>query len=323
MTYPPQQQPYGGQDPYGQYGYGSTAQFGGGYPPPPPPKKNTGAIVAVIAVVVLVAGLGITGFVAPGFFLADDKQTTTEPSTPPKTTKSSEEPGGGAEPEDTLKAVADGLESHDGDALGDLACADAESGVKSAIDDVDAVDEARLKDTEKNGDDEVIGLVEVTVGSESGDFEVTVLDDGGWCWQDITGSVGDEDPDEPTASSKPVEPTGGPTGTPSASGKPVDGAALNYAKTFLDAVNGGDAETAKSMLCADGIKKASDVDDLLAADPKNLAVNPEVEGNSASPESYQLYLSGSVDGREMEGHSGNLWIVAYTGSWCVHAFRAI
>jgi len=55
MSYP--QQPYGGQDPYGQsYGQGQPPygqqpqygqpQFGGGFTPGEPPKKNTGMIVA-------------------------------------------------------------------------------------------------------------------------------------------------------------------------------------------------------------------------------------------------------------------------------------
>lgn len=321
VTYPPQQPPFGNQDPYGQYG--NTAQFGGGgYPPPPPPKKNTGAIVAVIvAVLVVVAGVGITGFVAPGFFLADEQTPPpTTPKDPPKTGSSSAEPKGGDGPEETLEAVADGLASQDADGLKDLACADARSGVDEAIDDLDAVDDARLVDSREEADDEAVGLVEVTVGTESGKFEVTVVDDGGWCWQDITGPIGN-DPEDPTTSTAPPPPGSG-DGTPTAGGKPVEAAALAYAQSFLDAVNGGDPETAKTMLCTDGNSTAADVDELFAADPQNLAINPEVDGNTSSPESYQLYLSGTVDGRELQGHESNLWIVAYSGSWCVHGFRA-
>ena len=55
MAYPPQQ---------GQYGY----------PQGGPPKKDRAPLIAgLIFVVALLAGLGITGFVAPGFFLSDDK----------------------------------------------------------------------------------------------------------------------------------------------------------------------------------------------------------------------------------------------------------
>jgi hypothetical protein len=84
VTYP--QQPPGGQNPYGQPGpgYGNPyppypGGYGGGFGPPPPPPKKTGVVVAVVAVAVLVlGGLGITGFVAPGFFLSSDDDTTTE-----------------------------------------------------------------------------------------------------------------------------------------------------------------------------------------------------------------------------------------------------
>src|SRR4051794_39021692 len=104
MTYPPQG-PYGQQqpDPYGQ----QQPQYGGGYQQQPhyhpnaqcdrsaqyggaqdgggygqcgglgggqqPPKNNKGPIIAIVTIVVLIlAGVGITGFVAPGFFLSDD-----------------------------------------------------------------------------------------------------------------------------------------------------------------------------------------------------------------------------------------------------------
>jgi hypothetical protein len=57
MAYPQQQ--------HGPYGY---QQPGG-----PPPKNNAPAIAVTIVLVAVLAGLGITGFVAPGFFLSDDK----------------------------------------------------------------------------------------------------------------------------------------------------------------------------------------------------------------------------------------------------------
>lgn len=56
MTYPQQQGPHGYHQPGG-----------------PPPKNNAPAIAVAIVVVAVLAGIGITGFVAPGFFLSDDK----------------------------------------------------------------------------------------------------------------------------------------------------------------------------------------------------------------------------------------------------------
>jgi hypothetical protein len=78
VTYP--QQPPGGHHPYGQPqpGYGPHVQpYGGGFGTPPP--KKTGVVVAVVVIAVLVlGGLGITGFVAPGFFLSADDDGGTE-----------------------------------------------------------------------------------------------------------------------------------------------------------------------------------------------------------------------------------------------------
>jgi hypothetical protein len=109
MTYP---QPPGGQNPHGWpgppgAGHGPSGQFpshqyggihGGGFGAPPP-KNKTGVVVAIVAIGVLVlGGLGITGFVAPGFFLSaqdDDNVPTFEPSStepsPPETDESTDE----------------------------------------------------------------------------------------------------------------------------------------------------------------------------------------------------------------------------------------
>ena len=308
MTYP--QQPYGGQDPYAGYGdYG---------PPPPPPKKNTAAVVSLIAVIVLVlAGLGITGFVAPGFFLsASDGEPGGDPTTKPTTTSTSAEPDdSGAE--DALAAVTDGLDSQDEDALEDVACADAEPVIAEAIEDVDKVTAAELVDTEEIADDEVRGNLEITVGDESGEVDVTVIQvDDEWCWQNIE-LVGEPETSEPTKPS-----TGPGDGTPTAGGKPVSAAALAAMQTFLDAVNAGDAAAAKGTLCGDAISTAADVDELVGYDP-DLAIDPEMEGISSGDQSVQLYLRGTAKGQELEGYSTNLWVTNYDGPWCVHGFRVV
>jgi hypothetical protein len=62
MAYPPQQ----GQQQYGAYPR-QQGPYGG-----PPQKDKAPLIATVIFVVAVLAGLGITGFVAPGFFLSDD-----------------------------------------------------------------------------------------------------------------------------------------------------------------------------------------------------------------------------------------------------------
>jgi hypothetical protein len=64
MTYPPQQgQPYGGYP-------GQPGPYGR------PPKDRAPVIATVIFLVAVLAGVGITGFVAPGFFLGDDDRSS-------------------------------------------------------------------------------------------------------------------------------------------------------------------------------------------------------------------------------------------------------
>ncbi|MFC4857756.1 hypothetical protein [Actinophytocola glycyrrhizae] len=314
MTYP--QQPYGGQDPYAGYG-------GYGAPPPPPPrKKNTAAIVAVVAaVVVVLAGLGITGFVAPGFFLSDDDTPTGGSPTTTQPTTSSAEPGtDGAE--EVLSAVADGLDTQDKDALSDVACTDAASVVEEAIDDADNVTGAELVDTEEIADDEVMGTLEVSVDDRTGEFAVTVTEvDGEWCWQDIELVEGPETSEPTKPTTKPSGPGGG-GGEPTAGGKPVPADALAAMQSFLDAVNAGDAAAAKGTLCGDAISTPADVDELVGYDP-DLAIDPAMDGISSGDKSVQLYLHGTAKGQELEGYSTNLWVTSYDGPWCVHAFRAV
>ncbi|MDT8910705.1 hypothetical protein [Amycolatopsis sp. PS_44_ISF1] len=75
QPHPTQQYPQPGWDPnqqqYGQ-GYGGPGGPGG----PGPQKNKTALWIGIAVAVVLVVALGITGFVAPGFFLSKDDTTT-------------------------------------------------------------------------------------------------------------------------------------------------------------------------------------------------------------------------------------------------------
>jgi hypothetical protein len=304
MTYP---QPPGGQFPQGPYGglYGA-----------PPPKKNTGAIVAVVAVVVLALGaLGITGFVAPGFFLSEE--TTSQPA-PRTTAATSSEPS----PRDFLRTVVDGLDSRDTAALKDITCAAAASAVDSALDDLDSVEGATLVDSEERSGDEAVGTVEVTTATRTSEFDVTVTKDGDdWCWQDIERSDVDEPIESPVGEPS-TEPGNTEPGTPTAGGQPVAPEAVRAMQDFLDSVNAGNAAKAKSKLCGDAISTPADVDELVGYDP-DLSIDPTMDGVASSDKSVQLYLRGTAKGQELEGYSTNLWVTNYDGPWCVHAFRAV
>ena len=119
---------------------GYSQGFGG--PPAPPKKSKTGMWIAIGAtVVVVLAVLGVTGFVAPGFFLSKDdnnvaappsSSTSAKPSTPkttPKkttpTTKPSTPSGsGGADAKGVLQGFIDKLNAGDTPGALALGCSD-------------------------------------------------------------------------------------------------------------------------------------------------------------------------------------------------------
>ena len=101
MAYPPQQGPYGGYP-----GHGA-----------PPGKDRAPLIAGMIFAVALLAGLGITGFVAPGFFLGDDDGGSSSASggsggggieDGPEDPDVPGAPGGGEDPADGPAGPADG-----------------------------------------------------------------------------------------------------------------------------------------------------------------------------------------------------------------------
>lgn len=297
MTYP--QQPYGGPQP--------TAQYGGGVTLPPP--KKSGPVIAAVAAGVAVLGLGVTGFLAPGFLVSEQSPTAPPPTTTVTTT-------GKADPEDFLATLASALDSRDGAALMGLTCKLKRPSVDSVIDNASEISEATLVNTRKISPRKVMGTVSITTGSRRTKIEVTTTrDDGAWCWSDAK-------PSERTrpASSRPTATT--TPDSPTAEGKPVDPEALAAMRKFLDSVNSGDAATAKSLLCSDAIATPQKVDELVGYQP-NLKIDSGMDGRSSGKESVQLYLTGTAKGQRLSGYATNLWATSYHGPWCIHAFRAV
>lgn len=181
QQYPQQQYPQGGYDQsgaypqqqypgYGQQQYGQNQQYGQGFGGPPAPPKNnkTGLIVAIAAAAVVVLTLGITGFVAPGFFLGDDK---------------ADKPSG---PEGTARAIVDGINAHDKAALTALKCANAEQDVEQAIDRVADVSNATLGEITKVSETTYTVAVTLSVGGRSRTAAGTLAAEGGnWCWKEL------------------------------------------------------------------------------------------------------------------------------------------
>jgi hypothetical protein len=316
MTYPYPQGPYGAQDPYNQGGYPQTGGFpaqggypqqGGGYPPPPPPKSNTALIVSIVAVVVLALGaLGITGFVAPGFFLSDDKES-----------------GGGGNgdngtgPEALAQAIVNGLNAKDQNALAGLRCPDAEEDVGDVIEHVSDIQSAKLAGPVQQ--DDTHASANVTVMTQQGEVTAAgemVKQGEKWCWSAV--SMGGNVPGSPSSapsippidapSTPPVDPSGVPSG-----GTP--GSASSLMSDFIAKVNSGDSTGATGLACsANSSSVSSSVDSAIAG-----SGSVSIKGTPRESSSTSLAdVTGTLNGSQAKGllgvnsaDNGSTWCVDY------------
>ncbi|WET80631.1 hypothetical protein P3102_05110 [Amycolatopsis sp. QT-25] len=173
--YPGQQYPQAGHDQSGAYaqqqypGYGRP-QYGPGFGGPPAPPKNgkTGLLVGIAAAAVVVTTLGITGFVAPGFFLGDDKAG---------------KPSG---PEGTAQAIVDGINAHDRTASTALKCMNAERDLDQVIDRVGEASDATLGAITKVSETKYTVAVTLSIAGRLGTATGTLAsEDGKWCWKEV------------------------------------------------------------------------------------------------------------------------------------------
>jgi hypothetical protein len=342
MTYPPQG-PYGQQpDPYGQqqpqqqpqYGggyqqpqtgqfgaYDPNAQYGGGYQqygglggPPEPPKSKTGPIIAIVAIVVLLlGGLGITGFVAPGFFLSDDKEGSNNAGSGDS---SSEKPtegkdNGSQETIDKLVAAAD---DQDKSALRTLKCSAATDTVDSAIDAIDNIDSAEFGEVKDESDDEVTFTVTISFDGKTEDDTVTLKKDGeDWCWQDIeagepTGGDDSTTTEETTANDTTVTDPGGGGATGDSEGE-------QFVQSFLDKVNGGDGAGAAAMSCSDSTSQS----DITEAAAQGAVLEMDPAGTTADEAYVGSDLKGTLAGAAVTGRTSAF---LEDGAWCIYTFFA-
>lgn len=288
MTYPPRQ----GQQPYG--GYPQQQGPHGG----PPPKDKAPLIASLIFVVALLAGLGITGFVAPGFFLSDDDSGGGSSADGGATGDGDDtgSPGSGAgkpaqEGGDAdLRAFAADLvaaaNAKDKTALREFPCPDATSGVNQAIAEIVTIDGAELRGvSEVDAETYVVG-VDITFRGESAPFAATVTKSGdGWCWQDFAPGSGGAGAPEPGAGSD--DPADGPGG--GAGGSPVDAReAETFAGEFVAALNAKDGDKANGMYCPDAITGV--VDEVVGKDA-DLTLGTSME---RGPQ-LEVLLKGTLD----------------------------
>jgi hypothetical protein len=339
MTYPPQG-PYGQQpDPYGQqqpqygggyqqqqpqqqqpqYGgaYDPTAQYGGGYSQygglgggPQPPKSNKGPIIAVVTIVVLVlAGVGVTGFIAPGFFLSDDDKGSNTAGTD-TSTSTKDDKGAGAD--DFIQKLVSAADDKDKSALEGYQCSDATDAVKGATKDIDEISSAKLKDTDEKSDSKVVATLSIDVDGSAGDYDVTVVKDGGdWCWQDISAGSGGLD-ESPDSSSDTSTDSSTSADAPPATGD-TDGE--KFVQSFLDKLNSGDGAGAAALSCSDSTSQ-SDITEAATQSPK-LQMDPS--GTTADDTYVGADLKGTLNGQDASGRTSAF---VENGNWCIYTFFA-
>jgi hypothetical protein len=344
MTYPPQgpQGPYGEQpDPYGQqqpqYGgypqqqpqpqptgqfgaYDPNAQYGGGYQqyggfggPPPPQKSKKGPVIAIVAVVVLLlAGLGITGFVAPGFFLSDKGSDTADDGGGTGDTTSRKKDSGADDFIDALVSAADG---QDTTKLKTMKCSGATDTVDSAIDAIDSIDGAERGEVKDESADEVQFVVTISYEGKSEDDTVTIKKDGDdWCWHDIEAGTptSDDDGDSGAESAEDSTVDSPASVEPPASG---DSDGEKYVQSFLDKLNGGDGAGAAAMSCSDSTSQ-SDITEAAAQHP-DLEMDPA--GTTADASYVGADLKGTLAGADATGRTSAF---LEDGKWCIYTFFA-
>jgi len=245
--------------------------FGG--PPAPPKKSKTGLIIALVAVVVLLAGLGVTGFVAPGFFLSKDSSTASGP-------------------DKTAQDIVDGLNRKDKNALNALKCGDAEEDIAQIIDNVDKVSDVKLSGpVTKISETEYTAIVAMKINGNASTRKGTLGKSGdNWCWRKVGSASSSGGKTSAPKTSKPTETTGPGSGSGDA-----EGAAK--IKSFIDTLNSGDKAGAIAMACPDEKKNLTDWLDLLLKPPYALTV-AKTDGSSTF---MTADIGGKAGGKSVDG----------------------
>lgn len=279
------QQPYSG---YEQQQYPPAYQYGQGFggPPAPPAKNKTGLLIAIAAAVVVLVAVGVTGFVAPGFFLSKDKTT--------------------AGPQQVAQQIVDAINAKDQAALKALKCADAEPDVDQVINGVSAASNATLGQVQKVSESEYRATVTLKVNGRSNTATGTITSAGEkWCWKLVSGlkSSSTTTPRPPTTSS-----SSSPSQPPVASSGP--GPAL--IQSFVDKINAKDKAGATALVCPGSENLTSQY------------INEGVSGTpqiTATVSGTGDFISADVGGT-FNGKKANGIVTAQntTGTFCVSGF---
>lgn len=250
MSYPqgPQQGGYPQQGPYGPPG--GRPQYGG-YPPPPR-KPKTGLIVGIVAAVVVLAALGITGFVAPGFFLGDDDGSGADTSTA----------------QGAAQGMVDAINAKNAAGVRGLKCANAEEELEQVAAGLDRIKGATLGLLQESGQTATATLqIDLGVAEKFTTTGQLANENGKWCWRAF---------DEESASAS-------TTSAPAAPPADTGGGAKPMMEEFLGKINDGDS-TAADMVCEhayDAATVKADVESMTTKD-MDLRLAEEPTGTTGS-----------------------------------------
>jgi len=298
QQYPGADQQQYGQQQYGQPNpYGQEYQQGFGGPPAPPKKSKTGLLIGIaIAAVVLIA-VGVTGFVAPGFFVSKDDKASS---------------AGGAQ--QVAQSIVDGINAKDKSALTALKCADAEKDVQQVIDGVSAASNAKLGTVEKVTASEYRATVTLSVNGKATTATGTISSAGDkWCWKEVNGlRVPTSTTKAPTSTRRT---TTSPRTTTSSPGGAADGGGAVLIKNFLDKINAKDKAGATAMVCSDSAsqdRSISYINEATSSDSPAIKATPTETGDVVLAD-----VEGTYEGRDAQG---KVLAENIDGKFCIAGF---
>ncbi|QWF79417.1 hypothetical protein [Amycolatopsis sp. CA-230715] len=228
----------------------------------PPRLRKIGLRIGIAIGAVVLVVLGVTGFVAPGFFLGEDKDVGPAASGP-------ERPAVG--PEGAAQAIADGFGKHDEIAVRELTCDYWDLDREALIKQTGRAGEAKLVEVRRTSDFEATANVTVPVGKKSFTGTANLVYSGGrWCWSGVGGGF---------------------------LGMAIVADAKPLIDEFFAAVNAKDRWTVIGLLCDDMTSK--DQATVLKMTTGHPALEPEDSTGSVSR--VQVTFAGTHNGKSASG----------------------
>jgi hypothetical protein len=263
--------------------------------------------IGIAVVLVVLIALGITGFVAPGFFLSKDSNS--------------------AGPESTEQALVDNINKKDKAALTSMKCPDASRTIDTLINQINNVKSAASAGPpQKVSDTAYTASLSVTLnnGRKQTYSGQLAQENGNWCIKSVDSGSGSSSSN--TSSPTSTSSTPGSTGIPPVTGGTGDTGSTGAqatAQKWTDGINSSDKDTLKGLLCQ--LDQAT----VSATNGVNPALATVAAGTKyAVGQSQQSPNDPNVTLFNIDGSGGSspasavLSVSSKNGTFCVSAFRA-